>query len=162
STVKAFFNAGAWRLSYGFALLAKPSYEIGLRIGAHVLVNDIGIKVYTENVGYSRGHDFNFTRPLPDAGLWAGFELTKDFALNLEADYLDASVSNTLDGKIFSYNAALTWRIAQPLQIAVGYKGLYFDINRQNTNLNGHFKWNTYGPQITATLAFPTKAWKTR
>src|SRR5678815_4385055 len=53
STLKAFFNAGTWRLSYGFALLAKPGYEIGLRIGAHVLVNDIGIKVYSDNAGYT-------------------------------------------------------------------------------------------------------------
>ncbi|HET7898749.1 MAG TPA: hypothetical protein VFL47_13790, partial [Flavisolibacter sp.] len=161
TTLKAFFNAGTWRLSYGFALLAKPGYEIGLRIGAHVLVNDIGVKAYTGNAGYSRGHDFNLTSPLPDAGLWAGFELTRHFALHFEADYLDASISNTSDGRIFSYNAALSWRIAPPLQIAFGYKGLHFDINRQNTRLNGNFKWNTYGPQITTTLAFPTKAWKT-
>jgi len=163
TSVRAFFNAGTWRLSYGFALFAKRNYEIGLRIGAHVLVNDIGIKAQQGNASYSRGHDFNFTKPLPDAGLWAGFALGQHFALNLEADYLDASAGSDLEGKILSYNAALTWRAFKPFQVAIGYKGFYFDINTQNREqFNGHFQWNSHGPEVTAALAFRAKAWKTR
>src|SRR3954471_5046645 len=73
ATVKGFFNTDIYRFSYGYALLAKPKYELGLMIGAHVVRANVGVGLYTPNASVTRTNDFGVTAPLPNFGIWGGY-----------------------------------------------------------------------------------------
>jgi hypothetical protein len=157
--IDAYFNSNIYRLSYGYAILSKPTYEAGLLIGAHVVKFGLGIDATANNVSGSAATNVGLTAPLPDFGLWGGWTMGPHWAVNAEADYLDITI-NSISGRIIAYNAALTYRPIRSLSFAAGYTGLNFKLNVDKEKLDGQLKWGYNGPSVTATFAFGHhKAW---
>jgi hypothetical protein len=156
--IDAYFNSNIYRISYGYAILSKPTYEAGLLIGAHVVKFGIGIDATANNVSGSASTNVGLTAPLPDFGLWGGWTMGKRWAVNAEADYLSITIDN-ISGRILAYNAAVTFRALHNLSFAAGYAGLNFRVDADREKLNGHLKWGYNGPSITATFSFGRKGW---
>jgi len=157
--VQSFFNTPIFRFSYGYALLAKPKFEAGLLVGLHV----VGTKVGMSSNGAVSGEvstDFNITAPLPDFGIWGGYEFNKHLAINAEADYFALTI-NDITGRIVAYDISLTYRILEPFRVSLGYSGLNCKVDAIKENLTGHFKWGYNGPALTATYTFGRKKWVT-
>ena len=160
STIHSSFKTGIYRISYGYALISKPKFEAGLLVGLHIVGAKTDISFKGDNLNVAASTDFNVTAPLPDFGIWGGYEFSNRFAMNAEADYLSLTV-NDISGKILAYNIVFIYRILDPLHVAVGYTGLNFKVDAIKDHLSGHFKWGYNGPSLTATYTFGKKKWLT-
>jgi hypothetical protein len=158
TTVDAFFNTSIYQFSYGYAIIVKPNYELGLSIGAHTVGAKAGVSANDANAGLSRNSDFGFTAPLPDLGIWGGYAFNDRFAANLEFGYLSLTV-NDIKGSILTYNLVLLYRIIPQLDLLVAYTGLNFDVNATKKNVTGDFKWGYNGPSLGLSFSFGKKSW---
>ncbi|TPG38430.1 hypothetical protein [Flavobacterium pectinovorum] len=153
ATVSAFLDNEIYRITYGYAFISKPKYEIGALIGAHIMLADVGLKLEgaTAQIGYH--DDFGFTAPLPDLGLWGEFVLAKKWGLYVNTNYFAIKINN-IDGRILSYNLSVLYNVYQNLSLTAGYTGLNIRVDAEKDRLNGFFKWGYNGPTLTATYAF--------
>ena len=158
ATVKSFFNTAIYQFSYGYAILAKPRYELGVLIGAHIVGAKAGISLQTAIGGSNRNTDFGFTAPLPDLGLWGGYAITDRIAVNFDADYLALTV-NDIKGSILAYNVLFLYRVLPQLDVSLGYSGLNFKVTATKPDLEGQFKWGYNGPYLGATFNFGKRSW---
>jgi hypothetical protein len=151
--VTAFFDVQIARIAYGYAFLAKPKYQAGLLIGAHVLFTDLGLRVDANQAIVEQKDSFNFTAPLPDFGVWGEFVLAKRFGLYVNANYLALKIDN-IDGRIISYNLSLLYNVHKNFSLTAGYTGLNFKIDAVEKRLNGFLKWGYNGPTLSAAYTF--------
>jgi hypothetical protein len=157
--VHSFFNTAIYQVSYGYAILSKPKYEVGVLVGAHVVGADVGLSSEGSNGNLEGSHDFGFTAPLPDLGLWGGVVFSPRFATNIDVDYLSLSVNN-ISGSIFAYNLLFIYRLMHQLDVSAGFSGLNFNVGVNKDNVDGHFKWAYNGPALGLTYSFGRKSWR--
>ena len=158
TTVSSFFNTAIYQVSYGYAILAKPKYELGLMIGTHLVGAKVGIAVTGAGGAAAKSSDFRFTAPLPDLGLWGGYAFSDRFAVNLDIDYLSLTIGN-ISGSIFAYSLLFTYRLVDKLDIGLGYNGLNFNITANKNNAEGKLNWGYNGPALGVTYSFGNKSW---
>ena len=65
ASVNVFFNNNIYVFSYGYAIIEKPTYELGVSFGAHTLGTKAGISLNAPNNSISTNNDFGFTAPCP-------------------------------------------------------------------------------------------------
>ncbi len=158
TSVKVHFNTAIYQFSYGYAIIEKPTYEVGLSIGAHTVGANAGIAVNGNNVGIDKSNDFGFTAPLPDLGIWGGYAFSDRFAFNMDFSYLSLTVSN-ITGRIISYNGVFSYKVLPQLDVSLAYTGLNFKVSTTKRNVSGEFKWGYNGPSIGASFTFGKKSW---
>jgi hypothetical protein len=158
--VKSFFNTAIYQVSYGYAILSKPTYEVGVLIGAHIVGGKTGISLVTPSAGFTRSSNFGFTAPLPDLGLWGGYAFSKRLAANLDIDYLSLTVGD-ITGSIFAYNLLVFYRLTDKLDLSLGYTGLNFKVTADKKNATGEFTWGYNGPSLGVSYSFGKRPWKT-
>jgi len=151
--ISAFANNQIIRISYGYAFISKPKYEIGALIGSHVLLIDMGIKLEAGTQQLEYRDNFDFTAPLPDIGVWGEFVLGKKVGLYANINYFALKVNN-IDGRILSYNLSVLYNVYKNFSLTAGYTGLNIRVNVERERLNGFLKWSYNGPTLTATYAF--------
>ncbi len=159
SSVDVFFNTAIYQFSYGYAIIEKPNYELGVSIGAHTVGAKAGISLHGVNANISESTDFGFTAPLPDLGIWGGYAFSERFAANLDFSYLALTVNN-INGQLITYNLLLTYKLLRQLDIALSYTGLNFDVKASRKSLNGEFKWGYNGPSLGVSFTFGKKSWE--
>ena len=153
STVSAFMDNQIVRIYYSYAIIAKPKYEIGALIGAHILLGDIGLRFDGETAQAEYHDNFDFTAPLPDIGIWGEFVLGEKFGLYANANYFALKV-NDVDGRIWSYNVSLLYNVYKNFSLTAGFTGLNIRVDVEKERLNGFLKWGYYGPTVTAAYTF--------
>ena len=158
STVNSFFNTAIYQVSYGYAILSKPNYEVGVMIGTHIVGGKAGISVNGTNGQASASSDFGFTAPLPDLGIWGGYAFNNKMAANLDIDYLSLTVGD-ITGSIFAYNILFIYKLSEKLNISLGYSGLNFKVDEVKQNVEANFKWGYNGPALGITYSFGKKSW---
>jgi hypothetical protein len=156
--VSVFFNTAVYRFSYGYAILSKPKYEIGMSIGAHIIGAGVGMSLNSSTVGINKKQDLQFTAPLPNLGIWAGYAFTERFALNTEFDYLALKINNT-KGQVIGYSFTGVYKIAKNFNLTGGLTGLNLKVDTVRDKLNGHFRWGNNGFSIKASYTFGKKNW---
>jgi hypothetical protein len=158
ATVSAYFNTAIYQISYGYAILSKPNYELGILIGTHLVGGKAGISLAGQVNTASKSTNFGFTAPLPDLGLWGGYAFSDRFAVNLDIDYLSLTVGN-VTGSIFAYNLLFMYRLMPKLDISLGYSGLNFKVDLVKEHATGSFKWGYNGPALGVTYSFGKTSW---
>jgi hypothetical protein len=158
STVNSFFNTAIYQFSYGYAIIEKPKYELGVLIGTHTVGANAGITLNGTTGGSTVSNNFGFTAPLPDLGIWGGYAISDRFCVNLDADYLSLTVGN-YTGSILAYNIIFGFKMFEQLDLSLGYTGLNFKVSTTKKDLSGDFKWGYNGPTLAATFSFGTKSW---
>jgi hypothetical protein len=156
--VSSFFNNTIYRVSWGYAILAKPTAELGLLLGTHTLQTNIGIGLTAGGAGVAYNDNYNLTAPLPDLGIWGGVALGKRWALNGEFDYLTITTGN-IKGDIVGYNASLNFKATNHFDLSLGYTGFDFTIDANNNKQSGHIGWGYHGPSFTANIRFGHNNW---
>jgi hypothetical protein len=156
--VNSYFNNAIYRVSCGYAILAKPTAELGLLIGAHTLQTSMGVGISAGGAGVAYSDNFNFTAPLPDLGIWGGWALSKRWALNGEFNYLTVAAGD-IKGEIVGYNASLSYKATKHFDLALGYTGFEFTIDAKSNNQSGHIGWGYHGPSISADFRFGHNKW---
>jgi hypothetical protein len=158
SSVTTYFNTAIYQFSYGYAIIEKPTYEVGISIGAHTVGAKAGIALNGTNVGASKDNNFGFTAPLPDLGVWGGYAFSNRFAAALDFSYLSLTVGN-ITGSILSYNLIFSYKLTRQLDLSLAYTGLNFNVSTTKKNVTGDFRWGYNGPTIGASFSFGTKSW---
>lgn len=151
--VSSFLDNQMIRFAYGYAIISKPKYELGLLIGAHIMLADVGIRLEanTQELQY---HDaVNFTAPLPDIGIWGEFVLGKKVGLYANINYFALTIDD-IDGRIISYNLSVLYNVYKDFSLTAGYTGLNFRLDVTRPRIDGFFKWGYNGPTIAATYSF--------
>lgn len=159
SSVSTYFNTAIYQFSYGYAFIEKPTYEVGVLIGAHTVGTRAGISLNGVNAGISQDNNFGFTAPLPDLGIWGGYAFSDRIAANLDFDYLSLTINN-INGRIIAYNLILSYKLIRQLDISLAYSGLNFSVNTTKKGVTGDFRWGYNGPSIGATFSFGERSWK--
>lgn len=159
ATVTSNFNTAIYQVSYGYAILAKPNFELGVLIGTHTVGADAAISLSGSVGSASASTDFGFTAPLPDLGIWGGYAFSKRMAVNLDVNYLALTVGD-VTGKIFAYNISFLYRLIDKVDLTLGYSGLNINVDVLKTNTEGHLKWGYNGPSLGATYSFGRKSWR--
>lgn len=159
ASVHSFFNTAIYQFSYGYAIVAKPKYELGLRVGFHAVGLGTGISLNGENLNLSKSTNYKITAPLPDLGIWSGYAFSNRLAANVELEYLSLTVGD-ISGSILSYNFSLIYRLIDKLDLSLGYSGLDIKVDAVKENINGHFKWGYNGPALAASYSFGKKSWR--
>ena len=157
--VNSFFNTAIYQLSYGYAILSKPTYEAGILIGTHTVGFSTGISLVGTSAGIDKSSDFKFTAPLPDLGLWGSYVLSNRFALSLYASYLAMTIDNT-NGRVLSYNFQLLYKLIKRLDVSLGFTGLDFKVEKTVKNSEGSFAWGYNGPSLSLSFSFGKKGWE--
>jgi hypothetical protein len=158
ASVNSFFNTAIYQFSYGYAIIEKPRYEVGVLIGTHTVGGKAGIALNGTNGGASAETDFGFTAPLPDLGIWGGYSISDRFAVTLDADYLSLTVDN-ISGRLLAYNLLLLYKLIPKLDLSLGFTGLNFRVDASKKEVEGQFKWGYNGLSIGATYSFGKKSW---
>lgn len=158
SPVKAHFNTTIFQFSYGYAIIEKPTYEIGLSIGAHTIAAKVGISLNNQSIGAYTSSNFDITAPLPDLGIWGGYSFSKRFSVNFDLSYLSLTVNNIL-GRVVAYNLAFSYQLIPRLDLSLAYTGLDFELKTTRKNVTGDFKWGYNGPTLCASFSFGSKSW---
>jgi hypothetical protein len=159
SSVSTYFNTAIYQFSYGYAFIEKPTYEVGVLIGAHTVGTKAGIALNGVNTGLSQDNNFGFTAPLPDLGIWGGYAFTDRFAVNLDFDYLSLTINN-INGRLIAYDILFTYKLIRQLELSLGYSGLNFVVKTSKNNVSGNFRWGYNGPSLGATFSFGARSWK--
>jgi hypothetical protein len=157
-SVNAYFNTAIYQFSYGYAIIEKPNYEVGISIGAHTVGAKAGIAVNGQNVGVSESNNFGFTAPLPDLGVWGGYAFSDRFAVNLDFSYLSLTVDK-ISGRIIAYNMVFSYKLIRQLDLSLAYTGLNFNVQTTKKDVSGDFQWGYNGPTLGASFSFGTKSW---
>jgi hypothetical protein len=158
ASVSGYFNTAIYQISYGYSILAKPKYEVGLMVGTHLVGGKIGLSLNAGGAGISKSGDFGFTAPLPDLGIWGDYALTNRLAFILEADYLALSVGN-YSGNILAYNVSFTYKLLNQFNLSLGYMGLNFKLDLTEKNATASLKWGYNGPDLALTFSFGKRSW---
>ncbi|AXB58337.1 hypothetical protein [Flavobacterium fluviale] len=153
ATVSAFMDNHIARITYSYAFISKPKYEIGALIGAHVLFGDVGMRLEGATIDAEYKDNFDFTAPLPDIGIWGEFVLGRKVGLYANINYFAIKI-NDFDGRLLSYNLSVLYNVYQNFSLTAGYTGLNIRVDVEKERLNGFFKWGYNGPTITATYSF--------
>ncbi|MBZ4033959.1 hypothetical protein K6T82_04230 [Flavobacterium sp. 17A] len=153
ATVSAFMNNHIGRITYSYAFISKPKYEIGALIGAHVLFTDVGMRLEGATIETEYRDNFDFTAPLPDIGVWGEFVLGRKLGLYANFNYFAIKI-NDFDGRLLSYNLSLLYNVYENFSLMAGYTGLNVRVDMEKERLNGFFKWGYNGPTLTATYSF--------
>jgi hypothetical protein len=158
ASVNTFFNTAIYQFSYGYAILSKPTYEAGLLIGTHIIGAKTGISLNGATTGLATNNNFGFTAPLPDLGIWGGFEFSRRLALNADISYF-ALTANSNTGRLLAFNLTFTYKLVDQLDLSLGYSGLDFKVNAIKKNVTGNFKWGYNGPALAVNFSFGKKSW---
>jgi hypothetical protein len=157
SPVYSFFNTAIYQFSYGYALVSKPKYELGLMIGTHILINNVGLSINGNNGG-TASQTFAFNAPLPDLGIWGGYVFNNRLAANLNVDYLSLTIGDN-SGTIFAYNIFLLYRLVAQLDLSIGFSGLNFKVVDTRKDFTGTLQWGYNGPSLGLAFSFGKKPW---
>jgi hypothetical protein len=158
ASVNTYFNTAIYQFSYGYAIIEKPKYELGVLIGAHTVGTTAGISLNGASTGVSASNNFGFTAPLPDLGIWGGYAFSNRFAVNLDFDYLSLTVNN-ITGRIVAYNLIFSYKLIEQLDLSLAYTGLNFNVNTTKKGVTGDFRWGYNGPTLGFTFSFGEKSW---
>lgn len=159
ATIASNFNTNIYELSYGYAFVSQPTYEIGAMIGAHVLSGDMSMAIANGSGSASSKREYTMNAPLPDLGIWGGVAFSKKLAFNASVGWLNVNV-DPVDVQILAYNFELRYQLAKPLHLLVGYSGLNFDVNVTTDDTKGYLKWKYNGPSFAICYAFGKKNWQ--
>jgi hypothetical protein len=159
SSVSTYFNTAIYQFSYGYAFIEKPTYEVGVLIGAHTVGTKAGISLNGSGTGINTDNNFGFTAPLPDLGVWGGYAFTNRFAVNLNFDYLSLTIDN-INGRLVAYDIIFSYKLIRQLDLSLGYSGLNFSVKTSKNNISGDFRWGYNGPTLGATFSFGERSWK--
>jgi hypothetical protein len=157
--VHSYFNTAIYQLSYGYAVLSKPKYELGFLIGTHLVGTEAGISVESGSGKASGSRGFDFTAPIPDLAIWGGLALSQRLAFSFDVNYLPYELDN-ISGKIFTYNCLFMYNVIPHLDVSAGFSGLNFDILIEKERREGSFNWAYNGLALGLTYSFGQQTWK--
>jgi hypothetical protein len=138
------------RIFFGREFSSSSRHEFGLGAGLHWLEIGAGIKgqiltdlgdteLYSDSV--------EADAPLPNIGAWYIYALSPDWALNLRADWLSASIGD-YSGGLTNIGAGIDWSFSKHFGIAASYLFFRLDVDVSKSDWRGGTELTQRGPYL--------------
>lgn len=155
SEIDTHLNTNIFRLSYGYAFISNPKWEVGGIFGFHIMSFGVGLDATGETQQLSLDNSQNFTVPLPDLGLWGTFAFHRNWAVSGEVGYFYVKVNNwDMDGRILTGNVSLQYRLSKHWNVDAGYTAFDVKANIDRKRLQAEFDWSYTGPTLAVAYRF--------
>ncbi|MBL8351817.1 MAG: hypothetical protein JNL87_16075 [Burkholderiaceae bacterium] len=148
------FKIGA--LSYEYAFMREPSYEVAGSIGLHVTDMTLGLSgdAKVNGVPTSKATQSNsVTAPLPVLGLRGAWVVTPNVLLEAQGQVFKIKV-NDIDGNWSDLQAKATWMFNKNFGLGLGYDRYYNRIDVEKPEYNGRVKMGYSGLQLFGVASF--------
>jgi hypothetical protein len=152
------FKVGA--LSYEYAFMRDPNYEVAANIGLHVSDLTLGLRgdaTVTDASGTrpvsGAVQSNSMTAPLPVIGLRGAWVVTPNLVLDAQAQFFKVKVDE-VDGSWSDLRANATWMFNKTFGLGLGYDRFYNRVDVTKTGFNGKVKMGYSGLQLFGTVAF--------
>ncbi len=158
TSVSSFFNTRIFEFTYGYSIISRPRYELGVKLGVHLVSARVGIATVDNVLNASFSRTFTMVKPLPDLGVWGGYSLNKRWALQGSGGYFyaDKGIKKITIAhiNIFTYNLLLHYKATEHLQLCAGYMGYFVKMNGVIDGITGYLDWGYSGPTLKASFVF--------
>jgi len=155
-TARADLKVG--QLSYDYAFLRRPNYEVAAGIGVHML--DLGLDLKgtlqgpSGSVTRALDEDARTTAPLPVLGLRGTWSLPHNFYITAQAQYFHIEI-DPYSGGLTDLKATLVWQATDHFGVGIGYNdfGFRFDLDDEG-EFDGRLRWDYGGAFAFASFMF--------
>lgn len=139
------------QLSYDYAFLHTPTYEVAAGIGVHYV--DMALRLDGEitapggTITGTRGADATTSAPLPVVGLRGLWRFASSWYLTGQIQYFYVEI-DPYEGSLIDLKASLVWQFADHVGAGIAYNdfGFRFDVEDEGS-FNGRVRWD-YGGAI--------------
>lgn len=148
------FKVGA--LSYEYAFMRQPTYEVAASLGLHV--TDMTLRLSGDatvnGVPTSKSTQSNsVTAPLPVIGLRGAWVVTPNVLLEAQGQFFKLKVDQ-VDGNWSDFQAKATWMFNKNFGLGLGYDRYTNRLDVEKTNFNGNVKMGYSGLQLFGVVSF--------
>jgi hypothetical protein len=156
SYVEAKQNYSITALSYEYAFMRQPSYEVAGTFGIHY--TDISLKLTgSASVNGSpvqiASKEGSAPAPLPVIGVRAGWVVAPEWYVDAQAQFFRVSY-NGIDGNISDLRLGGTWMFSRHMGLGLGYNRFYTRVDMSKDTFNGSLKFGYSGLQAYVTGSF--------
>lgn len=144
-------------ITYEYAFLQKPGYELAASFGVHSVSFDFGMEAdvtvpgSTSSVHLDESVDTG--SPLPLVGVRGQWQLSERWSLEARAQYFYLSIDE-YDGSISDVYAGATWMFSKHVGLGVGYNQFRFKVDVDQRLFNGALSWRYGGAMAFLRAAF--------
>jgi len=161
------YDTGLTRLTYGFSVIRKEHMDFQLKAGLHVAKLEAGIQLSGEICGPmtipssppgcpsfgSEAASEDVTAPLPHFGASFAYAFSPTLAMSFEAIGFAIEL-DSIEGSIIELDADLDWQPWQNFGFGVGLRYFNTNVKAGNSELNGEFDFEYFGPVLYAMARF--------
>jgi hypothetical protein len=144
-------------LSYEFAFVRAPDYEVAANIGLHVTDLKLTLNgTASVNGGAPASGTFqsnSVTAPLPVIGLRGAWVVTPNLVLDAQGQFFKLN-GNGFGGSWSDLRANATWMFTKNFGLGLGYDRYYNHMDVSKDNFDGKVKFGYSGLQLYGTVAF--------
>ena len=150
-----------YELSYEYAFLRRPTYEVAGSAGIHFLDQKIdlsGNATVTHSDGTVQAASYqssssHLPAPLPVIGLRGGWAFAPNWYLDAAAQVFKVKIQ-AYDGSWWDLRAGVTWMYNRHVGINVGYEKfiVHFDVNKANFNGSANLSYQGMLANVTASF----------
>ena len=154
--VRAGYDSDLIRAAVGYSFVRKPDLEVGARIGAHVVKYTLFIEGEANVNGGGAGvrrKEENLTVPLPNAGLYLNYDISRTFAVHAGADYFQIKLGK-YKGRLTNLSAGVSARIHRNVGVGVQYRHTAYFYRVRSDDLEGSLNYSLSGPVALVEIIF--------
>jgi hypothetical protein len=146
------------QLSYDYAFVQTPQYEIAAGLGLHMLDAALSLSAELTSSGGTMSSQVDeraaTQAPLPVVGLRGLWRLSENVYVTAAAQYFYVDL-DAYTGSLTDLSASLVWDITRRVGIGVGYDDfqMQFDVEDAG-NFNGRLRWSYGGALAFLSLKF--------
>lgn len=146
------------QLSYDYAFVRKPTYEIAAGIGVHYV--DMAFRLDAEiiapegTISGMRAADATTGAPLPVVGVRALWRFAPNWYVTGQAQYFHLKF-DPYEGSLIDLKASLVWQFSDHVGCGLGYDdfGFRFDVEDEG-RFNGRLRWDYGGATAFVSVMF--------
>jgi len=166
-TIGTSYDTQLSRITYGFSVIRKERMDLKLKVGIHVAKLEAGIQLSGDICGPATNPSTppgcppagtaaaseDVTAPLPHFGASFAYAFSPTFAMSLQAVGFAIEI-DSIDGSILELDANLDWHPWQNIGLGLGLRYFNTNVKAGNSELNGEFDFEYFGPVAYVTARF--------
>lgn len=153
--VESHLRTRIYRVAGGYSFLRNDQAELGAAVGAHL--GKFRASVATERLLPGDVEPRSETRheagPLPHAGLYGSYALSKVFAVEGRVDAFKLKLGD-YKGRFVDANVRISARFHKNIAVGVGYAYSVYKLDVDKSRWDGTFKYKYWGPATYLEFVF--------
>lgn len=148
TTVNSTFNFSDLRISAAYSFFKRRDKELGIGVGLHVA--DINASIKASGTGTEAA---DVTAPLPVVNFYGMFALTKEWAINMRADWLSLTYGD-YSGDVRNIQVNTLYQPFRNVGFGLGVRSLLIDVDIERPDWHGQARLSYQGPTAFITASF--------